>query len=441
MHQSRHGRMLIGLVVLFALFGQWSMAKADPDKPVAVRWWGHGMASIETYWNLRIIIDPYGAGIGYADPQVSGDLVLMTHEEADRQSADLVGGQPTVVRALDADGSVRLLRHVLDRLPNAPASTWKDARPQVPRSAHAVLVTSIPAWRDDAGGEQRGASAMLLVEVDGVRILHGGGLGQRTLTNDQLMKLGQVDVLLIPVGGKETVDGRAAADIVRQLKPRIVAPIRYKTPATNSELEPAEPFVDRLAPDYEIVRPVGNTLAVRQADLSREEPKIVLLGYEPWKMPEELATLFSRKEAACRASQAVFAKLSAEQMNFRPSNGTHTPRWNAEHMMGRELGFFSQIFSQLDSSVPHIDLNPKQMPPDYLAAHPDWSGAEEARQMERVTALTRRFAYLFDGLDLDEKAPGSRWTLRGLLEQMERHYQEHTENVKKKFELPDWPAR
>jgi len=254
--------------------------------------------------------------------------------------------------------------------------------------------------------------------------------------------MGRVDVLLIPVGGKDTMDGRTAAHIVRQLKPRFVVPIRYKTPATNIELEPAEPFVDRLTPDYQVVRPVGNTFAVSAADRGSEQsPKVVLLKYEPWEMPEELEALFSRKEAACRASQAVFATLTIEQMNFRPSDGTHTPRWNAEHMMGRELGFFSRIFAELDPALVPIDLNPKQMRPDYVAAHPDWSGDEEARQMERVTDFTRRFAYLLDGLDLDAKAPRSHWTPRRLLEQMERHYKEHTENVKRKFEAPDWPAR
>ena len=145
------------------------------------------------------------------------------------------------------------------------------------------------------------------------------------------------------------------------------------------------------------------------------------------------------KEAACTASQEVFAKLSVAQMNFRPNNGSHTPRWNTEHMMGRELLFFSQIFHAQDESIPVMDLNPKQMPPDYVFRHADWTGAEEARQMQRVSSFTSRFAYLLKDLPLDEKPPGSNWTLRGLLRQMDRHYSEHTANVKKKFELENWP--
>ena len=59
--------------------------------------------------------------------------------------------------------------------------------------------------------------------------------------------------------------------------------------------------------------------------------------------------------------------------------------------------------------------------------------------MQRVMSFTRRFAYLFDGFGLEAKPPGSWWTVRGLLEQMQRHYGEHTAHVKAKFELPDWP--
>jgi len=430
---------LLSTLLLFATCCTQS-AEAEPGKPVAVRWWGQGMVSIETYWNLRVVIDPYATRIGYDDPQLSADLVLVTHNHPEHNNVELVTGSPQVVRGLEADGSVRKVHHVLDRMPNEEKPSWRDTRLRVARSPHAIQVTSIPAWHDDKEGRERGATAMFLLEVDGVRIVHCGDLGQTRLTDEQMEALGRVDLLLIPVGGRYTIDGQQAATIVRQIKPRRVVPIHYKTPVLTFDLQTADSFVDALQAEYEVVRPVSNTVAIRSNNCqSTERPQLVVLPYMSWEMPRELAELFARKEAASRASQEVFAPLSANQMNHRPSDGTHTPRWNAEHMMGRELGFFSEIYAELDSTIRAIDLNPAQMPPDYKAAHPDWSGAEQSRQMERVAAFTRRFGYLFDGLDLDEQAPGSSWTPRRLLEQMHRHYREHTANVKKKFALPDWP--
>ncbi len=438
-------RLVIGLSSLLLIASTSRSVPADVTpanrgQPVAVRWWGQAMVSIETYWNLTIVIDPFSTSIGYADPEIGGDLVLITHEHADHRNAKLVQGEPVVVHGLNAEGEVRPLHQVLDRLPNNAKPTWSDARLRIARSPHAVVVTSIAAWHDDQQGTKRGADTLFLIEVDGLRIVHCGDLGQQQLTDKQLPQLGKVDLLIIPVGGVYTVDGPQAVALIKQIGPRTVMPIHYKTPDLRINLQPVHLFLDAIGSEYEVLRPLGNTFAMRAQ--GPDEPtsrRVVLPGYVPWAMPEEWSELFARKEAASRASQQVFAPLSAKQMNFRPSNGTHTPRWNAEHMMGRELVFFTQIFAAVDPALAPIDLNPKQMPPDYVAAHPDWTGAEEARQMERVTAFTRRFAYLLDGLDLDEQAPGSRWTPRGLLEQMDRHYSEHTANVQKKFDLPDFP--
>ncbi|QEG33356.1 MBL fold metallo-hydrolase [Bythopirellula goksoeyrii] len=417
-----------------------SLVHADPGKPVAVRWWGQAMVSIETYWNLKIVIDPYSLSIGYKDPEQTADLVLITHNHPDHNNPDLVRGKPIIARGLHESEEFTKIYQALDRFPNQEEIRWTNAKLRMARSPHAIVVTSIPAWHDDEQGENRGAVAMLLAEVDGVRIVHCGDIGQSRFTEEQLKAMGKVDVLLIPVGGTYTVDGAQAAVLVEQVKPRIVVPIHYKTSALNFDLAGVDPFLTALGSAFEVVRPVGNTLAVSSiVNETESKPRVVVLNYLPWEMPEELAELFAKKESASAVTEDVFAPLSANQMSFRPSNGTHTPRWNAEHMIGRELGFFTEIYAKVDPAFAKIDLNPTQMPPDYEAAHPDWTGAEEARQIERVSALTRRFAYLLADLPLDEQAPGSRWTPRKLLEQMARHYGEHTENVKLKFELTDWP--
>jgi|GEM_PF-2499005 len=167
---------------------------------------------------------------------------------------------------------------------------------------------------------------------------------------------------------------------------------------------------------------------------------VALMIADPRPVPEHLRKMFDRMEAANRLSQDVFRQLSVEQMNFNSSNGTHTPRWNAEHMSGRQLLFFSQIYHALDPNIPIFDWNPKQMPMDYEARHPTWSGADEARAMQRVDDFSRRYAYLLNDIQLNDEPPATFWpSFKALLLQMEEHYAEHTANVKKKFELPDWP--
>jgi len=194
-----------------------------------------------------------------------------------------------------------------------------------------------------------------------------------------------------------------------------------------------------LACAYALLPSISNGQSPGE-DSNQELIDPAVLLEPPPAVPAHLRELFDRMEAANRRSQDVFRKLSTAQMNFKPANGTHTPRWNAEHMAGRQLLFFSQIYHALDPKIPVFDWNPAQMPPDYTARHPEWSGKEEARAMQRVDDFCRRYSYLLENTALDAKPPATDWpSLRALLLQMERHYDEHTGNVVKKFELPDWP--
>lgn len=416
-------------------------AAPGPGTPVAVRFWGQGLVTIETYWNLTVAIDPYALRIGYDDPRIESDLVLVTHEHFDHNNVELIGGTPSVIRGLDDSGGVRIVDVVLDRAPNSPRAILSAATETVVRSAHAIRVRSIPAFHDLTAGTQRGQTALFLIEVDDVRILHCGDLGQKQLTPGQLDAIGTIDVLLIPVGGVFTIDGPQAAQITEQLRPRTVVPIHYKTEALSIQLQTADAFIEALPDRYSRVTALGNTLAVTAGrGPSHDSPAVVVLATRPWAMPDELADLFERKEKAAGAAMEVFARLTVDQMNHRPGNGTHTPRWNAEHMMGRELGFFTAIYAGLDSSIGPLDLNPAQMPDKYRAVHPDWTGAEEARQIERAQRFTRRFAFLLADLDLDDTPDEGSWTLRQLFRQIQGHYLAHTANVRKKFELSDWPG-
>jgi L-ascorbate metabolism protein UlaG (beta-lactamase superfamily) len=441
-------RTALPLCALILTLGLVRGAFADPGKPVAVRWWGQGFVTIETWWGPVVAIDPYALGIGYDNPHVEADLVLVTHEHRDHNNVELVEGQPSVERALEGDGTPRRVNAVLDRYPNQTEARVSRAELRLARSPHAIYVESISAFHDEKQGAERGRTGMFLIRVDGVRILHCGDLGQSSLTDEQIERIGAVDVLLIPVGGVYTIDGARAAAITDRLSPRVVVPIHYKTDRLTIDLEPADSFLDALPERFERVNAVGNTLAIAAADASEggpttESPRVAVLGYEPWQMPAEMAALFEAKGAASEASQAVFRDLTVEQLNHEPSNGTHTARWNAEHMAGTELMVMTDIMHEVDPAMPVIRAMPQQMPPDYEAAHPDWGGVEQAAFMQRVHDFSRRFAYLLDGMSLDERPAGCPeffGSLRGFLEKMAWHYGEHTAHVVKKFELGDWPA-
>jgi L-ascorbate metabolism protein UlaG (beta-lactamase superfamily) len=108
-----------------------------------------------------------------------------------------------------------------------------------------VLITGIATFHDQERGKNRGKNIVYLIEVDEVSVCHLGDLGH-VLTTGQVEEVGSVDVLLLPVGGVTTIDSPLAAEVVRQLEPKVVVPMHYKTKALNWELEPVDRFLREI---------------------------------------------------------------------------------------------------------------------------------------------------------------------------------------------------
>ena len=387
-----------------------STAYANNGDPVAVRRWPDGALSIETHWGLHVVIDP------------------------SERTEKLLPRKPDLVVRSGEKTSVQL-----GRKPNQD----KPSRTNDDKDPNSVTVTSI------SSGD--GEPQLLSVRVDGASLLF---VPHQVLAadkvNDIAVSAQQPDLLVLSTGDASMLEKAHVTKFVTDVRAKRIL-LNVSGDLDKSVLSGFQAAIGTKKP----VTTVGhNTLAiskpVRRRTLDRSRAKdakpgmveVITLTDKPWKMPEELSKLFIAMEKSCRDSQEVFAKLSTDQMNFKPANGTHTPRWNTEHMMGRQLQFFSQIYNKVDPAIPVLNLNPRQMPEDYRFAHPDWDGKEEARQMQRVSDFTRRFAYLLDGVDVNKRVAGSPWpSLRALLEQMFRHYTEHTANTVKKFSLPGFPEK
>ena len=63
--------------------------------------------------------------------------------------------------------------------------------------------------------------------MGGIRFAHLADLG-RPLSQDQIAALGEVEVLMIPVGGYFTIDAAEAIQVINQLPSvRVVLPMHY----------------------------------------------------------------------------------------------------------------------------------------------------------------------------------------------------------------------
>jgi L-ascorbate metabolism protein UlaG (beta-lactamase superfamily) len=143
---------------------------------------------------------------------------------------------------------------------------------------HSVLgieFYGVQSYHDDAKGMKRSSNIVFTFNVDGIQICHIGDLGH-PLTEDQVMDIGALDILMIPVGGHFTIDARQASKIVSQMKPLITIPMHYKTPVIDFPIAPVDDF---LAGKDNVVHHDSNILSVDR-DSMPESPQIIVLRYE-----------------------------------------------------------------------------------------------------------------------------------------------------------------
>ncbi len=72
------------------------------------------------------------------------------------------------------------------------------------------LSSAFRAFHDAENGATLGKNTIYAIEVDDVTICHLGDLGH-PLSSNQTEELGNVDVLLVPVGGGTTISASQAA--------------------------------------------------------------------------------------------------------------------------------------------------------------------------------------------------------------------------------------
>jgi L-ascorbate metabolism protein UlaG (beta-lactamase superfamily) len=97
-------------------------------------------------------------------------------------------------------------------------------------------ITGVPARLHIDGEEAAATAAVYLVQVDSIRVAYLGNIAPK-LSNEQIEVLGQVDVLVLPVGGHGlTLDSVAAAGIISELEPKYVIPTHYDDGVTKYEM-------------------------------------------------------------------------------------------------------------------------------------------------------------------------------------------------------------
>ncbi|MDO8495596.1 MAG: MBL fold metallo-hydrolase [bacterium] len=207
-------------------------------------WIGHSCFRLEGK-DVSLLIDPFSKEIGLKPPRIKDNLVLLTHRHYDHASIDDVDSETMVI---DGPGEYE---------------------------SHGVYVHGISSFHDNSGGTERGLNTIYVIKLEEVTICHLGDLGQEKLDEQQLELIGNIDVLLIPVGGKYTIDYKQAVAVVGQIEPKVIVPMHHKLPDLKIEgLDGVEKFLKEMGLTPEKL----DKLKVTPKTLPQEEIKLVTLS-------------------------------------------------------------------------------------------------------------------------------------------------------------------
>ncbi len=210
----------------------------------------HGQSCFEVRVPLHqnekktIIIDPFSPEYtGFKMPSLTADILLVTHQHLDHNNVKAIKGLPFLI---EGPGEYEV---------------------------GGISIQGIPASHGSIGEEDLGEITIYTIEAEGLRLCHLSDLNQNELTSEQVETIGDIDILMIPIGGTYTIDGVGASKIINQIEPKIVIPMHYKLPGAKANLKDIESFFKVMGQENIEAQP---SLKIKKQGLPAETKIVVL---------------------------------------------------------------------------------------------------------------------------------------------------------------------
>jgi L-ascorbate metabolism protein UlaG (beta-lactamase superfamily) len=162
-----------------------------------------------------LVTDPYEKSVGLKFPRPRADIVTVSHNHAGHDYADGVPGSPKVI--------------------NGPGEY----------EVSNVFITGVQTFHDKRGGRDRGKNTVYAVNIEGLNVVHLGDIGH-VPTQAQADLIGEVDILLVPVGGGNALNASDAAEVVSLFEPLVVIPMHYRVPELSIKLDAVDKFIKEM---------------------------------------------------------------------------------------------------------------------------------------------------------------------------------------------------
>lgn len=200
---------------------------------------GHSSFKIKTK-QASLVTDPYLT-------KSEADIVTVSHDHFDHNAVDKIAGAKKIVTG---PGEYEI---------------------------SGISILGYPTYHDDKKGEERGKNTIYLIEAGGINVLHLGDLGHM-LDDNLLSDIGDVDVLMIPVGGFYTIGPKEASEIMNKIEPVYVIPMHYKDENFDKDLAEKIGSVEDFVKESGLSSETLPKLSIKKDDIiEQQSTKIVVL--------------------------------------------------------------------------------------------------------------------------------------------------------------------
>ena len=207
-----------------------------------IKYLGHSSFLIKTK-TAKIVTDPFDPEmVGLKFPKTEADVVTISHNHKDHNQFKNVSG----------------INGVNPLIIDMPGEFEKMG----------VRIFGFQTFHDKTQGAERGENILYKFESEGISVLHCGDLG--VIPEESFLEtIGEVDILMIPVGGIYTIDAEEAVSLVKKIEPSIVIPMHYG----SGKLAHVSEFTKKFGLDNPIPLP---KLVYKKEEIEQEMKVVVL---------------------------------------------------------------------------------------------------------------------------------------------------------------------
>lgn len=200
---------------------------------------GHSSFKIKTK-TATIVCDPYLT-------KSEADIVTISHSHFDHNVVDKISGYKKII---EGPGEYEV---------------------------SGVSITGYKTFHDDKKGSERGTNTVYVIEAEGLKLAHLGDIGHK-LDEDLISEMGDIDILLIPVGGFYTIGPKEAVTEVGSIEPYFVIPMHYKESGAGAELSEKLESVESFIKESGLVVERIPKFSIRKEDILEDQStKIIIL--------------------------------------------------------------------------------------------------------------------------------------------------------------------